>query len=278
MKTRPLLILILFAVSAVILVWIYFTATRGRTRNRENPWHETIEALDACCQRKHHKAARYDRFAEVAAAESDPDAARLFRAMALSDRLQEHNCAAIIVHLGGEYAPPAPATFATEGTDGNLARSIRGEQHWLDGSHGRWIGHALDKGNRYAARALIWSAANDLQHLLLMERCREARIAAAVHAATAAHATTAAATGRARTRAAGFSNAVGPGATSLKAASPGATPLKIASPDATPPEAAVPEAVFYLICPVCGNTYDSKYSDNYCPFCLTNRDRFIRIE
>jgi len=33
----------------------------------------------------------------------------------------------------------------------------------------------------------------------------------------------------------------------------------------------------YLVCPVCGNTYDKANADDQCAFCLTGKDKFIAI-
>ena len=33
----------------------------------------------------------------------------------------------------------------------------------------------------------------------------------------------------------------------------------------------------YVVCPVCGNTYDRNKSDNKCAFCQTSKDKFINI-
>lgn len=219
MKLRPLLILLLFVVSTGILAWIYYTATHGRERTRTNPWTETISDLDACCRRKHVKSLQYDRFAAVANSERHLDAARLFRAMALSDRLQEYNCATVIVRLGGQYKPPEKIMVFHSDTKGNLERSIAYERQQLDQQYGADVDRAVDGGNRYAARALIWAGANDLGHLVLMQHCLT-----------------------------------------------------------TGPEKTASEAPYYLVCPECGNTYASDYCSAYCPYCLTDGRRFIRVE
>lgn len=103
MKLRLGLILLLFAASAGILVWMYYAATREPRSPKGSPWAETLADLDACCRRKHVKSVQYDHFAGIAADEKRHTAERLFRAMAFSERLQENNCATAILHLGGHY-------------------------------------------------------------------------------------------------------------------------------------------------------------------------------
>lgn len=172
MKLRPILILLLFAASAGVLVWLYFSAADDTPRPRTARWSETISDLDACCRRKHIKAEQYDHFASIAEAERRNDAARLFRAMALSARLQESDCAQVIVRLGGRYTPPVKVALFRGTTSENLARSIDYELRLTRACHGAGIDRALARGNRLAARALIRAAASDIRHIVLMERFR----------------------------------------------------------------------------------------------------------
>lgn len=171
MKLRPLLILLLFIASAGVLVWLYFTATREPTRPAESPWVETLADLDACCRRKHVKSIQYNHFAAIADKEERRAAARLFRAMSFSEKLQENNCATVIVRLGGSYTSPSKVMVFSGSTDSNLARSIDYEQRTISQRHGQEIDRAMEKGNRFAARSLIWAAAGDLRHVVLMEQC-----------------------------------------------------------------------------------------------------------
>ena len=89
MKGRPLLVLLLFAASAVILAGMYYAATREGTTTRQDKWAGVLSDLDACSRRKHVKSAQYDHFAGIARQEREHDAERLFRAMAHAERRQE---------------------------------------------------------------------------------------------------------------------------------------------------------------------------------------------
>ena len=89
MKGRPLLVLLLFAASAVILAGMYYAATREGTTTRQDKWAGVLSDLDACSRRKHVKSAQYDHFAGIARQEREHDAERLFRAMAHAERLQD---------------------------------------------------------------------------------------------------------------------------------------------------------------------------------------------
>ena len=172
MKLRLVLILLLFAASAGILVWLYCAATRTPRVPQASPWSETLADLDACCRRKHVKSVQYDNFAAIAAGESRRDAERLFRAMAFSERLQENNCATAILHLGGHCTPPGKIIIFGGTTDGNLERSVAYERQALGERQGAEIDRAMRKGNRYAARILARAAASDRRNAALMEYCR----------------------------------------------------------------------------------------------------------
>ncbi|MCM1150823.1 MAG: rubrerythrin family protein [Alistipes sp.] len=171
MKLRPFVILLLFIFSTSILVWIYYSATRPRQEPAEETWHETIADLDACCRRKHVKSEQYDRFARIAEQESRLQVARLFRAMALSERLQEQNCADAIRQLGGRYLPPEKIVVFRGTTDGNLERSIAYELRTAEECKCDEIHRAIDRGNRYAARLLTWASSVDMRHAAFMHSC-----------------------------------------------------------------------------------------------------------
>lgn len=177
MKLRPLFILLLFVAATACLGWLYHAATRRGPRKNAASWSETIADLDVCCRQKHVRAAQYALFAETADRERRPDAARLFRALAQAERIHEANCARAIVQLGGSYAPPSRVVVFNGTTDSNLERSIAAGVRAACGRSGADIRRALLRGNRYAARALAWSSAAEMQHALLLKCCRNAAAA-----------------------------------------------------------------------------------------------------
>ncbi len=143
-------------------------------------------------------------------------AARLFRAMALSERVHEGICADAIVRLGGHYEPPVRVVVFRGTTDGNLNRSIDYERQSLCTRCGKDIHRALSAGNRYAAQILARADAGDMQHVILMERNR---------------------------------NSLSPQDTVRT----------------------------YAVCPACGNLIVSEHEPDFCPYCLTERGRFVRF-
>lgn len=172
MKVRPILVLLLFAGSVGVLGWMYYAVTRPALQATTLRDEEVLRDLDDCCRRKHVKSAQYDHFATIAAAEKEPSAASLFRAMAHSERVQEAQCALIITKLGGSYRPPARILLFRGTTAGNIARSIDYERRSEDTLYRARIARNLHAGNRLAARMLIWASAADLRHRLLLEGCR----------------------------------------------------------------------------------------------------------
>jgi len=171
MKLRPFFILLLFVVSTAILAWICHSATRPRRQPAGDERRETIADLDACCRRKHVKSAQYDHFASIAEQESRGPAARLFRAMALSERLQERNCEEAIRQLGGNYRPPAKIIVFRGTTDGNLRHSIAYELRTNETCKCGEIDRAFARNNRYAARLLAWASSVDMRHAAFMHLC-----------------------------------------------------------------------------------------------------------
>ena len=171
MKLRPLFILLLFVASTATLCWIYYKVTHPRQKPEGETWHEVIADLDACCRRKHVKSMQYDRFAAIAEQESRCQIARLFRAMALSERLQENNCADAIPQLGGEYLPPDKILVFHGTTDRNLERSIAYELRMNEECKCGEIDRAIARDNRFAARLLTWSSSVDMRNAAFMHLC-----------------------------------------------------------------------------------------------------------
>lgn len=169
MKVRPILLLLLLAGVVGVLCWMYYAVTRPALVRHTHRGDEVIADLDACGRHKRVKSVQYDHFAEIAKAERHYPAAALFRAMALSERVQEQHCAWVIERMGGSYRPPQRMMIFRGTTAGNIARSIAVEERSSDTLYREQIGRHLHLGNRMAARALIWAAAADLRHRLLLE-------------------------------------------------------------------------------------------------------------
>lgn len=168
MKLRTSLILSLVPLTAAVAAWLYFVATRQHPHGETREWHATIADLTVCGSRNHMRAARYDHFARVAAEEQRPDAAALFRALALSERLAESNCATAIRRLGGSFSPPSKVVVLRGTTAQNITRSIDEGSRTAGEDRSAGIDRAIDAGNRYAARILVWAAASTRHHLTML--------------------------------------------------------------------------------------------------------------
>ncbi len=174
MKVRPFFVLLIFVLSVGVMVWIYYAATRPSDRTPADAARaETLRDLESCCRRKHVRAAQYEHFAGVASAEHRDAQARLFRAMALAERVHEGNCAEVMVRLGGAYAPPSRVILFRGTTDSNLSRAILQARQLLaeEAEESEVVRRTLRQGNRYAARMLAQAASGDRMQLLCMERC-----------------------------------------------------------------------------------------------------------
>lgn len=174
MKLRPILLLLFCLGTIAVLGWLYYGVTRPALELALSPSEEVLADLDECCRRKHVKAMQYSCYAEVADREREPRAAELFRAMALSERVQEQHGADVIGLLGGHYRPPQRIMIFRGTTAGNLRRSLAHERRSADSLQRSRIERHLRLGNRRCAEALIWAAAADLRHRILLEACCEA--------------------------------------------------------------------------------------------------------
>ena len=132
-------------------------------------WRQSLSELDACTRRKHIESARCDICARRALEEKHPEAARLFRALARSERIHERNCLKAIRRLGGRYTPPPPITIPVGTTEENIRTAILSRHEELNTAH-RSIERTFEENNRYAGRLLIHITGGESHQLMLLER------------------------------------------------------------------------------------------------------------
>ncbi|MFR6416082.1 MAG: rubrerythrin family protein [Alistipes shahii] len=175
MKLRLVLILLLFAASVGILVWLYCAATRAPRAPQGSPWTETLADLDACCRRKHVKSVQYDKPAAIAVGESRPDAERLCPGPWLSpERLQEHHCAQAILHPGRQLhasGPDRPLRRHDRRQPGAETSSTNSGVS-ASGTVRRSTARCGKTTAMRPARLLAWAAAADRRNAALLEHCR----------------------------------------------------------------------------------------------------------
>lgn len=170
MPLRKFVSIFLFACTVLLLVAAAYTFTspssgtyNSRNATRENLREESREMI--------RSVRRYNRYARRAAEEHREDAARLFRAIALSDSIQQINQRRALIRLGGF----PPIVFFEEETIGtptveNLHQSLSDKREQARIHYPRHIATALSEGAQYAARILIWSEGNATKQALMLER------------------------------------------------------------------------------------------------------------
>ena len=168
-----LLFIFCVLIAAAALGWVFSYASHDQGAPKTSIWAENIEDLEECCRIKSAKASLYDAYAATARREKRSNAMCLFQALAASERIHEANCAEALRLLGGQYTPSLRRQADTTGTTAeHVARAIAVERRLHDEQEGAMIRRAMEKHNRYAARILIWTAASDLKHLILLEHYR----------------------------------------------------------------------------------------------------------
>lgn len=171
MKRQPILIFLLFAAAAGTLVWVYLARRHaaagpgaGLDRDTRRPGgllpaqaHQGDAIRSLCRNRRPGTASRHR-----------PGVPRDGRLGAgAGEQLRRGNRTA-----GRQLPSPGRVSVFVGVTDGNLERSLNYERRSLRERHGTEIDRALRRGNRYAARVLIWASAGDRRHVVMMEWCR----------------------------------------------------------------------------------------------------------
>ena len=189
MNLRPALLVIFGLGALAVVCWLYYGVARPRLAVAVTPPAEVLDDLGECCRRKRVQAVQYDYYAEIADREEACCAAELFRALALSARVQEQLGAELIGRLGGRYRPPQRILIFRSTTAGNLRRSLEHEQHEDDSLRRSRIEYHIRCGNHRCAEALIHFAAADLRCRMLLEHCCETPEAkrSALHYAVCPH-------------------------------------------------------------------------------------------
>ncbi len=208
-----LMIFFFFAGAALLVALRMQSKMDGNTL--ESRWKTTIEDLYDNSSTAHIRSLRYDSYAHQAAAENDPSREQLFLALAHSERIHEQMCARAAQLFGGSYVAPYAGADISTSTDENLKRSLAATRTRHNLSQGKAATRAIENGNRYVARILIWIDGCNRRHLELLEESHN------------------------------HGKELGSG---------------------------------YLVCPKCGNVYNTSIYDVYCPFCQTHYTDFTRFE
>ena len=170
MKLRNILIMIFcFFAGAALLVTLHLRS-KIAGRSLESEWEATLDDLYDSSSSAHIQSLRYNSYASQAAAEGDLSREQLFLALAHSEHIHEQMCARAAQLFGGNYVAPYGGADISTSTDENLKRSITTaiSRHHL--SQGAAATRAIDSGNRYVARILIWIDGSNRRHIELLEQ------------------------------------------------------------------------------------------------------------
>ena len=129
---------------------------------------EDLNLYSTASRRLRH---RYECYADRASADGNRTAAGLFSALARSERIHENACARAVSLLKGECRQSPVDDFDITDTRGNLRRSLDDERSRFSSRQGSAVRRAIDAGNYYTARILIWIDGTDRRHIELLERC-----------------------------------------------------------------------------------------------------------
>lgn len=201
-------ILLLLAVASITVAVNIDTRMHRYDGDR---WETAVEYLNECSAAAHVQSIRYESYAERADTDKARGTARLFRALAHSERVHERICAHASRMFNGEYTPPTVMVKVNTPTRANIEKSLAYERRRLDVSAGLAAKRAIDAGNRYIARLMIWIDGSNRRHIEFLEK------------------------------------------------------LSDSNSD---------DDIKYGVCPNCGNMYEDRNCDIYCPFCQTHSSEF----
>ena len=158
-----------FFAGAALLVTLH-TRTQIAGKTLESEWETTLEDLYDNSSTAHIQSRRYDSYAAQAASENDTASEQLFRALAYSELIHEQMCAKAAQLFGGDYVAPYSGADISTTTTENLKRSIASAHTRHNLSKGNAATRALESGNRYVARILIWIDGSNRRHIELLEQ------------------------------------------------------------------------------------------------------------
>lgn len=130
-----------------------------------------VEDLNRYYVISHELRHRYESYADRASADSNRTAAGLFSALARSEHIHENACSRAVSLLKGRCADNRHCRFDISDTKGNLRRSLDEERSRFLMMQGKAVDRAIDAGNYYTARILIWIDGTNRRHIELIERC-----------------------------------------------------------------------------------------------------------
>lgn len=169
MKTRNIAIIIFCFFCGAALIATLHIRSKISGRSLELQWKATLDDLDTHSSAAHIQSLRYDSYARQAATENDHTRQKLFLALAHSERIHEQMCKHATELFGGNYSAPYAGADLSTTTAENLRRSIDSARSQHSSSQGSAATRAIESGNRYVARILIWIDGCNRRHIELLE-------------------------------------------------------------------------------------------------------------
>lgn len=170
MKGHNIVIMIFCLLAGTALLVTIYTRSQLAGQALESEWESTIEDLYDNSAAAHIQGQRYNSYADQAAREANTSSERLFRALAHSELIHEQMCAKAAQLFGGEYTAPANSIDNSTTTDENIKRSISSARTRHNLTQGSAATRAIENGNRYVARILIWIDGSNRRHIELLEQ------------------------------------------------------------------------------------------------------------
>lgn len=174
MKSRNIAIMVFCLFAGTALLVTIYTRSKLAGQALESEWKSTIEDLCDNSTSAHIQSLRYTSYATQAAREDDTLNEQLFRALAYSELIHERMCAKAAELFGGEYTSPHSEADISTTTEENLKRSISSARIRHNLTQGEAASRAIESGNRYVARILIWIDGSNRRHIELLERADNA--------------------------------------------------------------------------------------------------------
>lgn len=162
--------IVAFFAGAMFLGLAYVGALKRPTEPSDYLFYESLQQLNELCRTKYRHSHQYSEYARRAEADSLPQVAALFAAMARADAVQCDNCRRAIESLGGVFHTPVVVATEHYPIDVHLRRAVEDKTELHGELIHRCVHRALDEGNRYVARLLTWCDASDVKQILILRR------------------------------------------------------------------------------------------------------------
>jgi len=128
---------------------------------------QTLDNLNTAYQGESNAAHRYEAYSKKAQAEGKAYAARLFRAVAMSETIHAESFKAAIVTLGGKVKEFKLDAVKVAATNENLQAAIKGETLESETLYPGFVAQAKKDGAKQAVRSFLYAQKVEAGHIKL---------------------------------------------------------------------------------------------------------------